>query len=161
MFRNPKWTGLVCGVMAAVLFVTQGCSHDGSTNSEKHASLSQSKPPGDKPPGMVWIPGGEFTMGTDSPQSYEHERPAHRVRVDGFWMDANEVTNAEFTTFVDETGYITLAERIPTMEEIMAQLPPGTPEPDDSVLVAGSLVFDPPSGRVLLDDISQWWTWTP
>src|SRR4051812_29073188 len=37
--------------------------------------------------GMVWIPGGEFTMGTDAPDVYPQERPAHRVKISGFWMD--------------------------------------------------------------------------
>ncbi len=45
---------------------------------------------------MVWIPGGEFTMGTDSELAWPNETPAHRVRVDGFWIDATEVTNASF-----------------------------------------------------------------
>ena len=48
------------------------------------------------PPGMVWIPGGEFTMGTDAESAWPEERPAHRVRVDGFWIDQTEVTNAQF-----------------------------------------------------------------
>jgi len=111
--------------------------------------------------GMVWIPGGEFTMGTDEADSYPHERPAHRVRVNGFWMDKTEVTNEQFDRFVKATNYVTVAERIPSWEELQKQLPPGTPRPADSLLVAGSLVFTPPKGVVTLNDISQWWTWTP
>src|SRR5262245_22349501 len=53
------------------------------------------------PPGMVWVPGREFTMGTDSELGWPDEKPAHRVRVDGFWMDATEVTNAQFRAFVE------------------------------------------------------------
>ena len=60
-------------------------------------------------PGMVWIPGGEFLMGSDS--HYPEEAPAHRVAVDGFWMDRFTVTNREFERFVAETGYVTLAEK--------------------------------------------------
>ena len=63
------------------------------------------------PPGMVWVPGGEFTMGTDDPQAAHAEHPAHRVRVDGFWMDVTEVTYAQFRAFVEATGYTTTAER--------------------------------------------------
>ncbi|HVJ56528.1 MAG TPA: SUMF1/EgtB/PvdO family nonheme iron enzyme [Terrimicrobiaceae bacterium] len=63
------------------------------------------------PPGMVWVPGGEFVMGTDDKKSMPNERPAHRVYVDGFWMDATIVTNAEFAQFVEATGYKTVAER--------------------------------------------------
>src|SRR4051794_20867216 len=50
--------------------------------------------------GMVWIPGGEFTMGTDDAVGWEDEKPAHRVRVGAFWMDETEVTNAQFRAFV-------------------------------------------------------------
>ena len=74
------------------------------------------------PPGMVWIPGGEFTMGTDDPESYEYERPAHRVKVDGFWMDETEVTNEQFKAFVDATKYVTIAERKPDWEELQKQV---------------------------------------
>lgn len=106
---------------------------------------------------MVWIPGGDFTMGTDEDDAYDHERPAHEVHVDGFWMQTTEVTNARFKKFVDATGYKTIAERKPTWEELKASLPPGTPAPADSVLVPGSLVFFHPPAPVMLDDYSQWW----
>jgi sulfatase modifying factor 1 len=117
--------------------------------------------PSDAPPGMVWIPGGQFLMGTDSPSAWPDERPAHRVSVQGFWMDETEVTNAQFAEFVAATGYVTVAERAPTVAEIMRQVPPGTPPPDEAALVPGSLVFTPPSGPVDLRDYSQWWRWTP
>jgi formylglycine-generating enzyme len=113
------------------------------------------------PSGMIWIPGGEFEFGTNSELGWPDEKPAHRVRLDGFWMDATEVTNAQFRVFVDATGYLTTAERAPTAEEILAQSPPGTPSPDPSLLVPGSLVFAPPDHEVPLDDIRQWWRWTP
>lgn len=109
---------------------------------------------------MVWIPGGEFTMGTNEEDSYPFEKPAHRVKVDGFWMDATEVTNAQFKAFVDATGYVTTAEKKPSWEELKKQLPPGTPKPSEDVLQAGSLTFNPPEFAVSLDDYSQWWSWT-
>ena len=121
--------------------------------------LAQS--PADGPPGMVWVGGGEFTMGTDSDLGWPDEKPAHRVRVDGFWMDEHEVTNAQFRAFVEVTGYVTTAEKAPRLEEVMAQLPPGSPPPPKENLVPGSLVFTPPAGRVNPDDVSQWWAWTP
>src|SRR5262249_40830402 len=105
-------------------------------------------PPGEAPVGMVWIPGGEFTMGTDSEESWPEERPAHRVRVDGCWMDATEVTNARFREFVDATGYVTTAEKPPLVEEILKQSPPGTPPPPPEKLVPGSLVFRPTAAPV-------------
>lgn len=101
-------------------------------------------------------------MGTDSDaQARKDESPAHKVHVDGFWMDATEITNAQFAAFVKATGFITEAEKKPDWEELKKQLPPGTPKPPDSILVAGSLVFDPPNHPVNLDDISQWWAWVP
>ncbi len=113
------------------------------------------------PAGMIWIPSGEFVMGTDDSNSMANERPAHRVPVTGFWMDEHDVTNAEFRKFADATGYVTIAERKPEWEELKKQLPPGTPKPDDSVLVAGSLVYTPPDHPVDLRNMANWWTWTP
>lgn len=121
-------------------------------------SAEDNKPASD---GMVWISGGEFTMGTDSELGWPDEKPAHRVRVAGFWMDETEVTNDQFAAFVAATGYVTTAERAPSAEEILAQLPPGTPAPSPESLVPGSLVFVPPDGPVALHDYSQWWQWTP
>lgn len=110
---------------------------------------------------MVWVPGGSFTMGSNDPRAYDHEKPAHRVSVDGFWMDRTEVTNAAYKQFVDSTGYVTVAERVPEWAEIKKQLPPGAASPPDSLLVPGSVVFVPPAGPVGLYDISQWWRWIP
>jgi formylglycine-generating enzyme required for sulfatase activity len=100
-------------------------------------------------------------MGTNDPRSYDAERPAHRVKVNGFWMDITEVTNKQFKEFVDATGHETIAEKTPTWEELKKQLPPGTPKPADLVLVPGSMVFTPPSYAVSLNDYTQWWTWMP
>src|ERR1700681_3205693 len=117
--------------------------------------------PAEHPAGMVWIPGGEFTMGTNSALGWADEKPAHRVRVDGFWMDETDVTNAQFRSFVEATGYVTTAEKPPDVSEIMKQVPPGTPPPSGDQLRAGSLVFTPTAGPVPLTDFSQWWKWTP
>lgn len=109
--------------------------------------------------GMVKIPAGEFIMGTPEKAGRPDESPQHRVKLDAFWMDATEVTNAQFKKFVDATGYVTTAEKKPDWEEMKKQLPPGTPAPDESVLVAASLVFTPPAHAVPLNDASQWWSW--
>jgi sulfatase modifying factor 1 len=115
--------------------------------------------PGSPRPGMVWVPGGEFTMGSATgPAS---EVPAHRVKVDGFWIDATEVTNAAFAEFVKATKYVTVAEKSPDWEVMKATLPAGTPKPPDDVLVPGSLVFAPPGGPVPTDNAARWWAWTP
>lgn len=113
------------------------------------------------PPGMVWIPAGEFQMGGVGPEARQDEFPVHSVKVDGFWMDETVVTNAQFRAFVKATGYLTTAERKPDWEEMKKTLPPGTPKPPDDVLVPGSLVFEPTDGPVPLNDVSQWWHWVP
>lgn len=110
--------------------------------------------------GMVFIPGGTFDMGADNNQARPDEYPKHPVKVHSFWMDEHEVSNAQFKTFVDETGYITVAEKDVDWETLRSTLPPGTPQPHDSLLVAGSMVFSPPGNAVPLNDYSQWWTWT-
>jgi len=115
--------------------------------------------PGEAPAGMVWIPGGAFTMGDDGPLALAHEQPVHRVEVDGFFMDARTVTNARFAAFVAATGYLTVAERVPDVREIMRGLPEGTRPPPAELLVPGSLVFTPAPDAVDLRDVSQWWRW--
>lgn len=109
--------------------------------------------------GMVWVPGGEFVMGATDDEGRPDEYPAHRVKVNGFWMDETEVTNARFREFVEATGYVTTAEKAPKWEEMKQQLPPGTPKPHDSLLVASSLVFTPPDHSVPLNNAAQWWSW--
>src|SRR5262245_53070028 len=110
-------------------------------------------------PGMVWIPGGEFSMGANDPpdmdsvgmQATEDARPIHPVYVDGFFMDTTDVTNAQFAAFVRATGYVTVAERTPRAEDF-----PSAPREN---LVAGSIVFAPPDHAVPLNDHLQWWNY--
>jgi formylglycine-generating enzyme required for sulfatase activity len=103
---------------------------------------------------MIKIPGGEFMMGSDAKSARPDEQPVHRVKVDGFYMDATEVPNAEFRRFVGETGYVTTAEKPPRLEDIMAQLPPGSPPPPPESLKPGSLVFTAPKAPG-----EYWWKW--
>ncbi len=84
---------------------------------------------------------------------YPEEQPAHRVTVDGFWIDEHPVTNAEFRRFVKATGYVTVAELPPT--------PADYPEADPSLLLPGSLVFQQTRGPVPLDDYRNWWAYVP
>jgi formylglycine-generating enzyme required for sulfatase activity len=115
--------------------------------------------PTNAPEGMVWIPGGEFSMGCTLPNdgicsratmnAVDDSQPIHRVYVDGFWMDKTVVTNDKFEAFVKATGYKTIAEIAPTKE----QFPTAPPEN----LVAGSTVFTPTTNAVALDDYFQWW----
>ena len=113
------------------------------------------------PGGMMWVPGGEFLMGSDHQLAQANERPAHRVKVGGFWMDRHHVTNAEFRKFVDATGYVTTAEKKPDWETLKVQVQPGTPKPDDSALVPGAMVFVGTESPVPLNDYSQWWRYVP
>lgn len=112
------------------------------------------------PAGMVWVPGGEFLMGSTDPLARPDEAPVHRVRVDGFFMDATEVTNAQFAAFVAATGYRTVAERPVDWQELKKQLPPNTPQPPGAALLPGSLVFTPPDRPIDTRDLRQWWRWT-
>jgi len=113
------------------------------------------------PRGMVWVPGSDFLMGSDHKLAQRNERPAHKVRVHGFWMDRTHVTNAQFAAFVKATGYVTTAERKPDWETIKAQVAPGTPRPPDSALVPGAMVFVGTDRPVPLDDYGQWWAYMP
>src|ERR1700748_1915359 len=100
---------------------------------------------------MVRVPGGPFAMGSED--FYPEERPVREVEVDGFWMDDHPVTVAEFSRFVDATGYVTVAERQPDA--------PHYPDADPSLLQPGSLVFHATSGPVDLRDVAQWWSYVP
>lgn len=86
------------------------------------------------PPGMVWLPGGSFVMGSDD--HYPEERPAHRREVAGFWIDRAPVTVAQFAAFVAATGHVTLAETL-----------------------GGSAVFRQPRAADLRRP--DWWCWQP
>src|SRR5882762_9177859 len=113
--------------------------------------------PGVAPTGMVWIPGGEFSMGSTIeseamcglPGITRDAQPIHRVYVDGFWMDETEVTNEQFEKFVQAAGYVSIAERTPTRKEFPT-VPPEN-------LVAGSTVFTPTAQPVPLENFYQWW----
>ena len=148
-------TSARCALVVATFAL---CACGPRADSSARASAT---PPGHAPPGMVWIPGGVFEMGSDGPPATPAEQPVHNVRVDGFFMDVHTVTNAEFRAFVTATKYVTVAERSPSVAELLAQLPPGTPAPDPKLLVPGSLVFAPTERAVDLRDWSQWWRWTP
>ena len=115
----------------------------------------------DTPTDMAWVPGGTFLMGSDSKLGSPNERPAHKVRVRGFWMDVTDVTNDQFAEFVRQTGYVTTAERKPDWDTIRVQLPPGTPKPPDSVLVPGAMVFTGTTAPVRLDQYWRWWRFVP
>ena len=100
---------------------------------------------------MAWVPAATFEMGSD--RHYPEEAPTHPVAVSGFWIDRHEVTNRDFAAFVQDTGYVTVAQRPLDPSDF-----PGAPAEN---LLPGSLVFTGTSGPVDLRHIAQWWTWTP
>jgi formylglycine-generating enzyme required for sulfatase activity len=112
------------------------------------------------PDGMVWIPAGTFSMGGDNDQARQDEFPKHAVKLNGFFMDVTEVSNAQFAKFVAATGYVTTAEKDINWEELKNQLPLDTPKPEPEILKAASLVFVPTESIVSLQDYSQWWSWS-
>lgn len=146
---------LLVFVYFSILAMNASCGSEEKSQKSNPPSLTIQKS-GD---GMVYIPGGDFYMGTNETDAYQVEKPAIKQSVAPFWMDETEVTNAQFVTFIKETGYVTLAEKEPDWEELKKQLPPGTPKPADIDLQPGSLVFQPPQHNVPLHDISLWWKW--
>lgn len=146
---------LMLAGMAGIIACGQGPSKDQEIRTEKPENI-------ETPEGMVWIAGGRFEQGAvnNDKLALDHEKPAHPVVVDGFFMDVTEVTNREFREFVEATDYVTVAEREILWEDIQKQVPPGTPKPHDSILQPGSLVFKKPGTQVTnLYDFSQWWDW--
>jgi len=112
-------------------------------------SVVSSAPPSGRD--MVWIPGGQFLMGSD--HHYPEEAPAHRVKVDGFWIDRHTVTNREFAKFVAETGYVTVAERPANPDDY--------PDAKPEMLVPSSTVFRKPAGPVDMRNHLNWWFYVP
>jgi len=174
--RYLRWAIVAAGLAAMVWGVRQtGMRPPGPENGPRPSSPpaafgptvpAPSQPAATPPVGMVWVPGGEFSMGCADPRGIPFggndpmpdARPIHRVRVAGFWMDATEVTNDQFAAFVAATGYVTVAERPPRPEDF-----PGAPAEN---LVAGSIVFTPPAEPVPLRDPTgmahlRWWAYVP
>ncbi|TCN57506.1 formylglycine-generating enzyme family protein [Flavobacterium circumlabens] len=121
--------------------------------------VNKNSAPAKAPKGMVWIPGGEFSMGSNVEDESlcsikgitKDAAPIHRVYVDGYFMDETEVTNEQFAKFVNATGYVTVAEQKPTQEEF--------PDAPPENLIAGSVIFSPTPAAVNLNDFLQWWSY--
>ena len=156
-------------IITCSIFIALGCkqkpSDNGAMTTFKDNTVSQKVIDSiinNPPKGMVWIPGGSFVQGAvpQDKMAMKHEKPQHPVKVDGFFMDITEVTNAQFSEFVEETGYVTVAERKIDWEEMKKQLPEGTPKPHDSIMQPGSLMFKKSKESLPnLYDFSQWWEW--
>ena len=157
--------------LAAVLVLVGGCgkptSDDDGIQKKPYAEDFTSV-------GLVWVPGGQFTMGTDAGE--KDEAPPHVVKLNGFWMGKYEVTNEEFEEFAKLSKYETIAERRPSFEEIFAQqmgrmtpeqLAAARAEFDKNPPEAGSIVFTPPNEDIPINILRQhnmfmrWWTYMP
>lgn len=148
-FNSHRMKIVLLAVFMLVLFTSEATECKTST-------------PSSAKDGMVWIPAGEFLMGSkesadggscSATAPTSDSQPIHRVYVDGFWMDRTEVTNEQFEEFVKATGYQTVAERAPVQAEF-----PDSPKEN---LLAGSIVFNPTERPVPLDDALQWWSYQP
>ena len=100
---------------------------------------------------LIALPGATFQMGSTA--FYPEESPVHPATVADFAIERHPVTNAQYARFVEDTGYVTVAER-----PLDAAAYPGVPAAD---LVPGALVFRPTDGPVDLGDWRQWWDWAP
>ena len=110
---------------------------------------------------LVWVDGGSFIMGSSELIANSDEKPTHKIHIDGFWMTETPITNNQFAAFVNSTNYVTTAEKAPSLEEMMLQLPKGSPPIPDEFLVPGSLVFI--AGRAAATSYSSidWLKWSP
>ena len=126
--------------------MSEAFSHDNWARRAPRPAVSPRESPAPKP-GMTWVPGGTFLMGSD--RHYPEEAPTHRVRVDPFAIDRHLVTNAEFRRFVEATGHVTFAEIAPDPRDYPGALP--------EMLHPSSLVFVNPGHRVDLNDMRNWW----
>ena len=152
MCAMPKANNSIIIITLSLLFFT----------SCKEKSIKTKQLQNTTPKDMVWISGGTYYRGAalEDSMARSDEKPVHKITVNGFWMDEHEVTNAQFKEFIDDTGYITTAERQVNWEDIKKQLPIGTPKPHDSILQPGSLSFQCKLHEVVnFDDYSQWWQW--
>ena len=99
---------------------------------------------------LVELTGGVFRMG--SQDFYPDEGPVHGEHVGPFAIEQHPVTNAQFSEFVWDTGYVTVAER-PLDQTLFPDLPAEELEP-------GGLAFAATPGPVDLSNWRQWWRWS-
>ena len=136
-----------------LIFIILSCSYDSNTK-RVVVIISNMQIP------FVWIPTGSFKMGSNDLMAHENEQPVHKIFLDGFWMSETPVTNIQFAAFVNNSGYKTTAEYAPSLQEIMMQLPPGTPLPPKEMLVPGSLTFNNHSIPANPYSDVNWWEWS-
>ena len=100
--------------------------------------------------GMALIKGGTFAMGAGA--VYPEEMPIIQRQVTDFYMDRHEVTNLQFAEFITATGYVTIAQRVPSAEDY--------PDIPHELLKPGSAVFVKLSQALEAKSIINWWHFT-
>jgi formylglycine-generating enzyme required for sulfatase activity len=143
--------------ISIVLLIIYSCKNEKTEDTSfKESSVIKA------PKNMVWVESKTFLQGAKDTDQYAmpREKPSHKVKVDGFFIDITEVTNRQFKAFVDATGYLTIAEREIDWEDMKKQLPADTPKPHDSILQPGSLIFNKKVNVIVnMENYGQWWTW--
>ncbi|HUH29345.1 formylglycine-generating enzyme family protein [Gelidibacter sp.] len=154
--------------LVVILYAFMGCKNPSAEKKStlveppKHILLKEQPKDVPTPDGMVWVEGKTFVQGAKQGDQFamSREKPAHEVTVDGFFIDATEVTNKQFRAFVEATNYITVAERPIDWEVMKKDVPEGTPKPADSALQPGSLIFNKDLNVVAdMNNYTQWWIW--
>ena len=147
-----------CSENSKTKYIFQEIQYNPSNN-RLNDSLHCLKP--DSSMKMAYIPEGIYAMGSSNPnEALKRELPKHQVKVNAFYMDIHEVTNAQFSAFVAATNYKTIAECEIDWSKLKKQLPENTPKPKSDVLQPGSMVFVASNDIYNMIDISQWWRWT-
>src|SRR5258708_34376353 len=125
ILKRAQLALLLCGIVgiASKLLVSAGTMASPAATGPNSDEPSRGQTLKQAPPGMVWIPGSTFLMGTNDKESFPNERPAHFVQVQGFWMEEHDVTNAEFSKFAEATRYGTTAGLKIDWEGLETELP--------------------------------------
>ena len=105
---------------------------------------------------MVYIPAGTLTLETKSKSGHSDSK---YIEIAAFQMDETEVSNAQFSKFVKETAYKTIAEKKFTDADLLAIYGENVDLTNDSLRLPGALVFKPSSGPVSLNNYQNWWEW--
>ncbi|MDD7915733.1 formylglycine-generating enzyme family protein [Polaribacter ponticola] len=154
-YQKTKLQFIRLAFIFSLIMIAFSCKKEKTKNNDTTSEIKA-------PKNMIWVATKTFLQGAKELDKYAmaREKPAHNVTVDGFYIDATEVTNKQFKKFIDATKYITVAERKIDWELMKSQVPAGTPKPHDSILQPGSLIFNKNVNAVVnMNNYGQWWTW--
>lgn len=161
-----KLTLPIFAVMCPLYTLAESCCNKLPKRTAQRSSMAQeeTQPSVDAQeisqlPTMIKLSGASFQMGGVGHFAKPDEFPLHQVTLSTFYISETPITNAQFEHFISKSSYVTTAEKKPDLEELMAQLPPGTPPLDESLLQPSSLVFfQPPKTNQPLNYLN-WWRW--